>query len=83
MSDEFLMAKEGYVLNSLSLGLAVQYLSGATGKFMNHWLLKIAKEASSQYDQLTPEQIEKTIQDYLDNQTTGNNSITKFGHDKS
>ncbi|MBN3926098.1 hypothetical protein, partial [Nostoc sp. NMS4] len=81
MSDQFLTSKEDYMVNSLGLGLAVQYLSDFSDKPVSYWLTKISEQANSQYDQLTPEQIDKSIQDYLNNKEIGNDSITRLGHD--
>ena len=81
--DNFLMDKEDYIVNTLAMGIAVQYLCNLTGKSFNHWSKQISEQANSQCDQLTDEQIDKTIQDYLANKAIGNDSITRLGHDKS
>lgn len=84
MSDKFSMHKEDYMVNTLSMGIAVQYLCNLTGKSFNYWAKQISEQANSQCDQLTPEQIDKTIQDYLKNRTSKNDaSITKLGNDNT
>ncbi|BCL34238.1 hypothetical protein [Nostoc sp. MS1] len=67
MNDQdFLMRKEDYVTNTLALGAAVRYLAQATNQTVEYWALRLIKEANIQCDQLTPEQIELTIKDYLE-----------------
>lgn len=67
MSDnsKFLMDKEHYMVNHLSLGIAVKYLCQATNQPFEYWVQRIGKEANNQCDQLTPQQIEKAVQAYL------------------
>jgi hypothetical protein len=70
MSDnsKFLMDKEHYVVNQLARGIAVRYLCQATNQPFDYWVQRIAKEANNQCDQLTPKQIEQTVQAYLSEQ---------------
>ena len=81
MRDQFLISKEDYMVNSLGLGLAIRYLCDFSDKPLSYWTKRISQEANSQYDHLTPEQIDKSIQDFLNNKDTGTDSITtKLGH---
>ncbi|MDZ8052959.1 MAG: hypothetical protein RMX68_005795 [Aulosira sp. ZfuVER01] len=80
--SKFLMGKEDYITNSLSLGIAVRYLCELTGQPLNYWVSRISKEANAQCDKLSPEQIEQTIKDYLKNKSSGNISSNSL-HFKS
>ncbi|MBD2435842.1 hypothetical protein [Nostoc sp. FACHB-110] len=70
MSDnsKFLMDKEHYMVNHISLGIAVRYLCQVTNQPFEYWVQRISKEANLQCNQLTPQQIEKSVQAYLSEQ---------------
>ena len=78
--SDFLMDKEDYVLNSIMRGIAVQYLCNLTGKSLNYWVTRLSKEANEQCNQLTKEQVEQTVQDYLKNKYK-NDSVVRLGYD--
>lgn len=64
-SDEFLMNKEDFVANALSAGVAVQLLVDSFGGTKDEWTQHIAQIVNSQVEDLTSEQIEQTVNDYL------------------
>lgn len=39
--DNFLMDKEDYIVNTLAMEIAVQYLCNLTGKSFNYWSKQI------------------------------------------
>ncbi|WP_427159423.1 hypothetical protein ACQFX9_25890 [Aliinostoc sp. HNIBRCY26] len=63
-NSQFLMNKEHYVVNTLAMAIAIKYLCYATNQPDTYWVERIANEANEQCDQLTPQQIERSIEAY-------------------
>lgn len=79
-ADVFLIHKEDYVLSILSLGVAVQMLEGVIGGSRDELSNYIAQQAMAQLDELTPEQIQKTIDGYFQAKAAGEDGIAHINH---
>lgn len=62
--DSITLFKNEYVVNILAMGIAVQILSQKTGIPIEMWMEHLAEKASDQYEKLSSEQIQQTIDLY-------------------
>lgn len=58
------LQKNEYVVNILSMGIALQMLAAKSGMSIEEWSQYISEKATEQYEQLPSEQIEQMIAVY-------------------
>jgi hypothetical protein len=76
-NEQFLMDKEDFVLNILSLGIAVQILEKLTGDSRDNLSNYIAQEALNQIGEFTPGDIEQSIEGYFQAKSTQKGGVAQ------
>lgn len=59
--ESVILPKDLFVLNTLAMGIAIQFLAQITGEQIEDWKQYVQAKATDQYKQLSSEKIEEIV----------------------